>query len=256
MISRKMLTREVKVYKTWDYFNEVFLRISISLIYLLFCCLTTVLPCFAQQAQTEGQATPASSVDKDQQADGDASKKETQQFVIRVRTKQKVDFAGTVTNVDPETATLSIRSQGKTISFDMSKVILVGYGSTREIKKGDEVSVGYTQFGLQVRKGVFAITQRESLPRREVAPQKAVVPQRAVARADAIKPQRSAPIRMAGNKNPTSFRDIDNNKDGKITAIELCVLIPDLSLQKFKEYDKNKDGCLNESEFSSAKKTK
>ena len=224
------------------------MKISISLIYFLFCCLTTALPCFAQQAQTEGQTTPASSVEKEQQASGDASKKETQQFVIRVRTKQKVDFAGTVTNVDPETATLSIRSQGKTISFDMSKVILVGYGSTREIKRGDEVSVGYTQFGLQVRKGVFAITQRESVPRREV------VPQKAVARIDTAKPQRGAPIRMTDNKNPTSFRDIDNNKDGKITAIELCVLMPDLTLQKFKEYDKNKDGCLNESRIQHGEK--
>jgi hypothetical protein len=262
MAFRKMLTREIKVYKTWDYFNEAFLKISVSIIGFLFCGLIVCLSCFAQEKLTEGQTTPSPSVEKEQQAGGDASKKEAQQFVIRVKTKQKVDFAGTVTNVDPETATLSIRSQGKTITFDMSKVILVGYGSTREIKKGDEVSVGYTQFGLQVRKGVFAITQRESIPRREVVPQKAdapqqnMVPQKAVTRADTIKPQRGAPIRMVDNKHPTNFRDIDNNKDGKITAIELCVLIPDLTLQKFKEYDKNNDGCLNEREFSAVKRTK
>jgi Ca2+-binding EF-hand superfamily protein len=61
---------------------------------------------------------------------------------------------------------------------------------------------------------------------------------------------------LKDNKNPTSFRDIDNNKDGKITPIELCVIVPDLTLQKFKEYDKNKDGCLNESEFNAVKRTK
>ena len=61
---------------------------------------------------------------------------------------------------------------------------------------------------------------------------------------------------MKDNKNPTSFKDIDNNKDGKITPIELCVLVPDLTLQKFKEYDKNSDGCLNEREFSAVKRTK
>ena len=122
------------------------------------------LPCpvSRRRHRLKAKATPSPSVEKEQQAGSESSKKETQQFVIRVKTKQKVDFSGTVTNVDPATATLSIRNQGKTISFDMSKAILMGYGSTGEIKKGDEVSVGYTQFGLQIRKGIFAVTHRES----------------------------------------------------------------------------------------------
>ena len=139
------------------------MKISISFIFFLFCGLMTALPCFAQEAPVEGQTTPSPSVEKEQQAGSGSSKKETQQFVIRVKTKQKVDFSGTVTNVDPATATLSIRSQGKTISFDMSKAILMGYGSIGEIKKGDDVSVGYTQFGLQIRKGIFAVTHRETV---------------------------------------------------------------------------------------------
>jgi hypothetical protein len=245
-----MLTREGKVYKTWHYFNEDILKISILLIFFLFCGLMTALPSFAQVARVEGQSAPSPSAEKEQQSGGESSKKETQQFVIRVRTKQKVDFSGTVTHVDPATATLSLRSQGKTITFDMSKVILIGYGNTGEIKKGDEVSVGYTQFGLQVRKGTFAVTHRESVPRQEVAPQKTV------ARVETIRPQRGTPIRMKDNKNPTGFKDIDNNKDGKITPIELCVMVPDLTIQKFKEYDKNGDGCLNEREFSAVKKTR
>jgi len=226
------------------------MKISISLVFFLFCSLMTSLPSFAQVARVEGQGTPSPSVEKEQQAGSESSKKETQQFVIRVRTKQKVDFSGTVTDVDPATATLSLRSQGKTITFDMSKVILIGYGNTGEIKKGDEVSVGYTQFGLQVRKGTFAVTHRESVPRQEV------VPQKTVAKVETIRPQRGTPIRMKDNKNPTTFKDIDNNKDGKITAIELCVMVSDLTLHKFKEYDKNNDGCLNEREFSTVKRTK
>jgi hypothetical protein len=245
-----MLTHEAKVYKTWHYFIEDILKISILLIFFLFCGLMTALPSFAQVARVEGQSAPSPSAEKEQQSGGESSKKETQQFVIRVRTKQKVDFSGTVTHVDPATATLSLRSQGKTITFDMSKVILIGYGNTGEIKKGDEVSVGYTQFGLQVRKGTFAVTHRESVPRQEVAPQKTV------ARVETIRPQRGTPIRMKDNKNPTGFKDIDNNKDGKITPIELCVMVPDLTIQKFKEYDKNGDGCLNEREFSAVKKTR
>jgi hypothetical protein len=230
-------------------FKEDIMKIFVSIIGFLFCGLMACSPCFAQETRTEGQ-TP--SIEKEQQTNSDASKKETQQFIIRVKTKQKVDFSGTVTSVDPVAATLSIRSQGKTITFDMSKAILMGYGSTREIKKGDVVSVGYTQFGLQVQKGVFAITQRKTVPHGEV------VPQKIVAKIETTKPQlhRSTPIRMKDNKNPTSFKDIDNNKDGKITPIELCVIVPDLTLQKFKEYDKNKDGCLNEPEFNAVKRTK
>jgi hypothetical protein len=245
-----MLTHGIKVYKTWHQFNEGLLKVSLSIIGLLFCGILVCSSCFAQEKPVEGQTTPSPSVEKDQQAGNDASKKETQQFVIRVRTKQKVDFSGTVTNIDLEAATLSIRSQGKVISFDMSKVILMGYGNTGEIKKGDNVSVGYTQFGLQVREGAFAVTHRESVPRRETIPQKPVV------KVETLKPQRSTPIRIKDNRNPTGFKDIDNNKDGKITPIELCVLLPDLSLQKFKEYDKNGDGCLNESEFSTVKRTR
>jgi hypothetical protein len=226
------------------------MRIFPSIIGFLFYGLIICSSCFAQEARVEGQSAPSLSAEKEQQAGSEASKKETQQFVIRVRTKQKVDFSGTVTHVDPATATLSLRSQGKTITFDMSKVILMGYGSIGEIKKGDEVSVGYTQFGLQVRKGTFAVTHRESVPRQEVAPQKTV------AKVETIKPQRGTPIRMKDNRNPTIFKDVDNNKDGKITPIELCVMVPDLTLQKFKEYDKNGDGCLNEREFSIVKRTK
>lgn len=233
-------------------FKEVIMKISVSIIGFLFCGLMACSSCFAQETRAEGQSTTSPSIEKGEQTNSEASKKETRQFIIRVKTKQKVDFSGTVASVDPVAATLSIRSQGKTITFDMSRVILMGYGSTGEIKKGDVVSVGYTQFGLQVQKGVFAVTKRETVPHGEV------VPHKVVAKIETTKPQlhRSTPIRMKDNKNPTSFRDIDNNKDGKITPIELCVIVPDLTLQKFKEYDKNKDGCLNESEFNAVKRTK
>jgi hypothetical protein len=226
------------------------MKIFIILTCYFLCGLVTVLPSLAQNARAEGQSTSSPPVERGQQAAGEESKKETQQFVIRVKTKQKVDFSGAVTNVDPATATLSIRSQGKTITFDMSRVILVGYGSTGEIKKGDVVSVGYTQFGLQVQKGAFAVTHPEKVPHQEV------IPPKAAAKIETVKPRRTTPVRMRDNRNQTSFRDIDNNKDGKITPIELCVLVPDLTLQKFKEFDKNKDGCLNEGEFSAVKKTK
>src|SRR5512145_1137876 len=117
---------------------------------------------------------------------------ETQQFVIRVKTKQKVDFSGTVTHIDPAMAVLSIRSLGKTITFDMSRAILIGYQDVGEIKKGDGVSVGYTQSGLQIRKGIFAITQRDTTTHREA------VPQRPSARVGAVKQQKGGLVWMKG----------------------------------------------------------
>jgi hypothetical protein len=247
---RIILTRRAKIYKTWYHFSEGFLKISLSIIALFISGFTVCSSSFAQETRVEGQNKSSPAIKKEQQAGSESSKKKTQQFVTGGRTRQKIDFSGTVTSIDAASAALSIRNQGKTISFDISKVILTGYGTIGEIKKGDQVSVGYTQSGLQLHKGVFAITPRESIPYREVVPQKAFT------KAGTTKPQRTTPIRMVDINHPTNFRDIDNNKDGKITAIELCVLVPDLTLQKFKEYDKNGDGCLNEREFSAVKRTR
>jgi hypothetical protein len=126
----------------------------------------------------------------------------------------------------------------------MSRAILIGYQSTGEIRKGDRISVGYTQYGLQIRKGTFAVTHRET------------VPQKVVTGSDPGKMRKSALTWWKNNRNSKSFRDIDNDKDGKVTPIELCVLIPNLTLQKFREYDKNGDGCLDETEFNTAKITR
>ncbi|MBA4391749.1 MAG: hypothetical protein C0399_12550 [Syntrophus sp. (in: bacteria)] len=226
------------------------MKTSLSILFVLTFSFIASFSCLAQEAKTEGQkaATPsiAPAVETGKK-ESVSSKKASQQFIVRVKTKKKVDFSGTVAHVDPETATLSIRNKGKTISFDMSNPILMGYQSTREIKRGDAVSVGYTQFGLQIRKGVFSLTHSETTPRAESITK----PKKTTA-----KPGKNTPVRMKEMKNPTSFQDIDNNKDGKITPIELCVMIPGLTIQQFKEYDKNGDGCLNESEFMAIKRSR
>jgi len=237
------------------------MKITSSFILFFLCGLIISLFCFVGETKSESQSPSSQSIEGKQEAGNTTSQKETQQFVIRVKTKQKVDFSGTVNAIDPSSATLSIRNQGKTISFDMSRAILVGYESIGEIKRGDKISVGYTPYGLQIRKGIFAITHQDTTPRQQVTSQKVTpqetAPQKTVTRVDTAKPKKGAPIRMTdNNRYPKSFSNIDNNKDGKITPIELCVLVPDLTLQRFKEYDKNGDGCLNESEFNTAKRTK
>jgi len=217
------------------------MRLSLSIAALCTYGFLACLPSIAQEAKTENGSTPPASVNQEQKATNGPSKQDTQQFVIRVKTKQKVDFSGTVTHVDPGTAILSIHNQGKTITFDMSKAILIGYQNTGEIRKGDSISVGYTQYGLQIRKGIFAVTYRVT------------VPQKNVTGGGTVKTQKSALARWKDNRNSKGFYDVDNNKDGKITPIELCALVPDLTLQKFREYDKNGDGCLSKVEFNSVK---
>ena len=50
-----------------------------------------------------------------------------------------------------------------------------------------------------------------------------------------------------------SFAEVDNNKDCKISPIELCVLVPDLTMEQFRQYDKNHDGHLDKAEFGQIK---
>lgn len=218
---------------------------SYSIVALCVCGLLACRPSVAQEAKAGNGNMPSASANQELRDNSGSPERKAQQFIIRVKTKQKVDFSGIVTRVDPATAILSIYNQGKTITFDMSRAILIGYQSTREIKKGDRISVGYTQYGLQIHKGILAVTHRKT------------VPQKTAGGSGAGKTRKNALTWWKhNNKNPKSFRDIDNDKDGKVTPIELCVLIPNLTLQKFREYDKNGDGCLSETEFNTAKITR
>ncbi len=100
---------------------------TLSLVFFFVCGFIISPFCSIGVSKAENQNTSSQSVESKQETGVTNSQKETQQFVIRVRIKQKVDFAGTVNSIDPASATLSIRNQGKTISFDMSRVILIGY---------------------------------------------------------------------------------------------------------------------------------
>jgi hypothetical protein len=164
---------------------------------------------------------------------------------------KKVDFSGAVTCIDPETNTISLRAKGKTITFDTTNPTLMGYHNIGEIKKRDIVSVGYTPSGILIRKGAYSLTRPEPESRGEKT-----ATQNEVTGAGTTRPRKGVPIRTKDKTHPTSFQDIDNDKDGKISPVELTALIPDLSIGKFKEYDKNGDGYLNESEFNAIKRRK
>lgn len=204
-----------------------------------------------------------------------------ERYLIRVKTRSAVDVTGSVVHIDRTNKSITLKGKGKTITFDMLNPSLIGYASLDEIRTGDTVTVSYAKEGLQIRKGVPPAATRPKTAHVKRAPdrvpeQKKIIEPKAVRpkvpetalpaqpkkpslKAKAKKPQKSVavrtkPVRLRDRPRSSEFWDVDNNKDGKISPIELSVLFPDLTLQQFREHDKNGDGFLNEQEFRAAKK--
>ena len=149
----------------------------------------------------------------------------------------RVEFVGEVVKVDAESRSMTLRSRGKTVSFDISNAVLQGYGSIAGIKKGDRVGVGYTTNGIRIVKSPKIAV--------EAGPEKAFVEKVPSVQ----KPKKPSPFARRMNTDGKSFADVDNNKDGKITPIELSVVMPNLTMEQFRRYDKNHDGHLDRAEF-------
>ncbi len=66
---------------------------------------------------------------------------------------------------------------------------------------------------------------------------------------EVLKPKKGVPVRVKEKVKGTEFKDVDENEDGKISPVELSVIIKNLTIKQFKEYDKNNDGYLDKSEF-------
>ncbi len=205
-----------------------------------------------------------------------------ERYLIRVKTRSAVDVTGSVVHIDKTAKNITLKGQGKTITFDMVSPSFIGYASLDYIRKGDTVTVSYTKDGLQIRKGLppppppQAKTAHAKPAPDRTAEKKKVEPKviqqktpeaslpkpkKPSLKAEAKEPQRTAsirtkPVRLRDKPRSLEFRDVDNNKDGKISPIELSVVFPDLTMQKFKEYDKNGNGFLDESEFRAAIKSR
>ena len=146
----------------------------------------------------------------------------------------RVDVTGQVLKVDINARSMTLRSGGSMVNLDISNPVLQGYGSVTAIKKGDRVGAGYTANGIRITK----------LPRTGGLPEESLPTPSSVQ-----KPKKPSPFARRMNTGGKSFADVDNNKDGKITPIELSVVIPDLTMEQFRQYDKNHDGHLNRAEF-------
>lgn len=145
----------------------------------------------------------------------------------------KPNFVGEVVNVDLQSRTMTLRNGRNLINFDISNAVLKGFGSLTDIKRGQTVGVRYLPDAIHVERGA-ALTA--SAPPTKNAQ-------------SAKKPQFSRRVKTDG----LSFSDVDNNKDGHISPIELCVPFPNLTMEQFRQYDTNHDGRLDKAEFGQIK---
>lgn len=172
--------------------------------------------------------------------------------LLKVRTGSRTTFTGTVTAVDYVGKTISVKSAGKNLTFDLTNPVVRGYKHAGEIQIGDVITMGYIKNGIGIVKGENF--HQDLL--NQTAPDEVASSQKGKRRTTSKQPSgnRAAPVRVKYKVNTLAFKDVDNNKDGKISPVELCTVIPSLTMEDFKKYDRDGDGSLSESEYRDVRK--
>jgi hypothetical protein len=165
--------------------------------------------------------------------------------------RTRADFVGVVAHIDPSGRTIAVKNRGVIVTFDAAMPALKGYNNFEQIRKGDRVAISYTGGGTRISRG-FGTDGAQSQESARLVPE-AAGPQREATKTAKI--NRARPVRIRERTNSQEFRDVDNNGDGKITPVELGVVVPDLTVEKFKTFDRNADGSLNKPEYDAAKKS-
>jgi hypothetical protein len=164
---------------------------------------------------------------------------------ILIRARSKGDFIGAVAGINPVSKTITVKNKGVIVTFDVLNPVFKGYKSLEQIRVGDKVAISYTGDGTRITKATDMILRQEATrPHSEPVRQKH----------ETTTTNKGRPVRVKERTNSIYFRDVDNNSDGKITPVELSAVLPDLTVQDFKKYDRNGDGCLNESEYNAINK--
>jgi hypothetical protein len=136
-------------------------------------------------------------------------------------------LTGVVQTVDLVSKTVGVKSGKQVIVFDAKNARLKGYGSLGEVSRGDTVTVAYRPQGVSIAK-VQGGNQRSAPP---------------------AKAGRGQMRRLVTGERGHSFEDADENNDGRISAVELSTVVPGLTLERFRQYDKDSDGYLSRKEF-------
>ena len=150
------------------------------------------------------------------------------------RTAAKPAFSGRVVRINLASGTLSLKNRENAVTFDASAPVLSGYRTFSDIRVGDSVAVSYVPDGIRVVKLLDRpVADVETPPANR---------QRRTGRL----------LRRDPRATGSDFDDVDANKDGKITPVELSAVIPDITLDRFRQHDANHDGYLNRDEFVEA----
>ena len=156
-------------------------------------------------------------------------------------------FTGKVTRLDP--GTIAVLTSDKHLAFDLANPVLKGYANASDIKVGDIVSLGYIPSGIAIAKG-------ETFPE-DLKPQTAaddLSPPKTNNKYKQTANNRGAPVRVKYKVNRMSFAEVDNNKDGKISPVELGAVMPSVTMETFKRYDRDGDVFLDTNEYKAARK--
>ncbi len=155
---------------------------------------------------------------------------------------------GRVVYVNAVAQTMTLRTGANTVTFDAANPTLSGFRSLAEIRTGDWVAVSYTGWGITIRKGKG---QAESTVRTSSG--SPFIIDEAPAKKQKQKQARAAAVMPRGRQQKgESFDDVDVNKDGKITPVELSTLIKNITMDMFRQYDRNGDGFIDRTEFTDA----
>ena len=156
-------------------------------------------------------------------------------FIAAIPLSECKAITGTVTTFDISAQTIAVKYGNSTIRFDLSNPVLKGYKNTAHIRKGDRIQIGYTARGVRVAKVMGEpVAPETSAPKVEKS---------------VTKPGRHSSKVQRIRTRGSGFDDVDANKDGKVNPVELSVIVPNLTMEQFKGFDKDKDGTLNRSEF-------
>ncbi len=155
-------------------------------------------------------------------------------------------LSGTVVAVDAGGRTFSLKERGNVVGFDASNPALTGYRTLSDMQVGDRVAVSYTAMGIKVAK---LGGRRENAPEKEAGLQR---------QSDQVPPAGkrikgvTKILKRAKKGSGESFDDVDANKDGKISPVELSTVIKDITMDQFRKYDKKHLGYLDKEEFKDA----
>jgi hypothetical protein len=160
-------------------------------------------------------------------------------------------FTGKVTRIDTGTREIGLQTSDKRLAFDLANPQLRGYQNLADIKIGDTVSLGYIPGGIAIVKGE---TFPEDLKAKTAADGLSPAPRAKRNKSKKGAGNHGAPVRVKYKVNRMSFAEVDNNKDGKISPVELGTVMPSVSMESFKQYDRNGDGSLDINEYRTVRK--